>query len=52
MVTEIISKNSISELIVVMVKCGVHTEVRTEFLDIIYMRFGFKRLMKILITVM
>jgi hypothetical protein len=33
--TAIISLNSVNQLIVVMVKCGVLFEVRTEFLNII-----------------
>jgi hypothetical protein len=33
--TEIISLNGINQLIIVMVKCGVLFEVRTEFLSII-----------------
>jgi hypothetical protein len=36
--------NNINQLIVVMVKCGVLFEVRTEFLNIIYTSFGFKGL--------
>jgi hypothetical protein len=40
----IMSLNSINELIVVMVKCGVLFEVRTEFLNIIYTSFGFRGL--------
>jgi hypothetical protein len=34
----------------VMVKCGVLFEVRTEYLDIIQTRFGFKELICILTT--
>jgi hypothetical protein len=35
--------NNINQLIFIMVKC-VFFEVRTEFLNIIYTRFGFKEL--------
>jgi hypothetical protein len=38
----ITSLNSVNQLIIVMVKCGVLFEVRTEFLNIIYTGFGFK----------
>jgi hypothetical protein len=40
----IISLNNISQLISVMVKCGVLFEVRTEFLNNIYTSFVFKGL--------
>jgi predicted Holliday junction resolvase-like endonuclease len=36
--------NSINQLIFVLVKCGVLFQVRTEFLNIIYMSFVFKGL--------
>jgi hypothetical protein len=36
--------NSVNQLIFVMVKCGVLFEVRTEFLNNISTRFGFKGL--------
>jgi hypothetical protein len=42
--TGIISLNRINQLIYVMVKCGVLFEVRTEFLNIIYRSFVFKKL--------
>jgi uncharacterized membrane protein YqaE (UPF0057 family) len=38
----IIFLNSINQSIFVMVKCGVLFEARTEFLNIILTRFGFK----------
>jgi hypothetical protein len=38
------SLNSVNHLIFVMVKCDVLFEVRTEFLNNIYTRFGFKGL--------
>jgi hypothetical protein len=41
---EIISLNSINQLIFVMMKCGVLLEVRTEFLNIIWTTFGVKGL--------
>jgi hypothetical protein len=41
--------NNINQLIFVMVKCSVFFVVRTEFLNIIYMSFGFKGLMEILL---
>jgi hypothetical protein len=41
-----ISLNSINQLIFVIVKCGVLSEVRTEFLNIIWMCFGFKGLIR------
>jgi len=34
--------NSVNELMFVMVKCGVLYEVRTEFLNIMFMSFSFK----------
>jgi hypothetical protein len=40
----IISLNGVNQLIFVMVKFGVLFEVRTEFLNIIYTSFRFKRL--------
>jgi hypothetical protein len=43
-VAGIISLNIFNQLIFAMVKCGVLFEVRTEFLNIIYMSFGFKGL--------
>jgi hypothetical protein len=42
----IISLNSVNQLIFVMVKCGVFFAVRTEFLNIIQMSFGFKWLIR------
>jgi hypothetical protein len=42
--TAIISLNSFNYLIFLMVKCGVLFEVRTEFLNITYTRFGFEGL--------
>jgi hypothetical protein len=42
--TEIISLNNINKPIFVMEKCWVFSEVRTDFLNIIYMNFGFKGL--------
>jgi hypothetical protein len=36
--------NSVNQLIVVKVKCGVLFEVRTEFLNIIKMSFGYRGL--------
>jgi hypothetical protein len=38
----IISLNSVNQLLLVMVKCGVLFEVRTEFLNIIFISFGLK----------
>jgi hypothetical protein len=43
-ITAIISVNSINQLILVIVKCCVFFEVRTEFLDTIETSFNFKRL--------
>jgi hypothetical protein len=43
----IISLNIVTQLIFVMVKCGVLSEVRTEFLSIIYTSFDFKGLSRI-----
>jgi hypothetical protein len=40
----IIPLNNINQLIFVMVKCGVHFEVRPELLNIIQTSFGFKGL--------
>jgi hypothetical protein len=40
----IISLNSVNQLIFVMVKCGVFFAVRTEFLSIMLLNFGFKGL--------
>jgi hypothetical protein len=37
-----ISLNNTNDSIIVMVKCGVLFEVRTEFLNIILMKFGFE----------
>jgi hypothetical protein len=37
-----ISLNGIKLLFFAMVKCGVLSEIQTEFLNIIYTRFGFK----------
>jgi hypothetical protein len=39
-----ITQKNINQLIVVVVKCCVFFEVRAEFLNIIYMSFGFKGL--------
>jgi hypothetical protein len=39
-----ISLNNTNDSIIVMVKCGVLFEVRTEFLNIILMNFGFEGL--------
>jgi hypothetical protein len=44
--TGVISSNSINQLSVLIMKCGVFFEVRTELSDIICMNFGFKGLMK------
>jgi hypothetical protein len=38
------SLNSVTQLIFVMVKCGVFFAVRTEFLNMIYTSFGFSGL--------
>jgi hypothetical protein len=43
---EIISLNSVTQLIFVMVKCCVFFAVRTEFLNIILTSFGFKGLIR------
>jgi hypothetical protein len=40
------SQNSINKLIFAMVKCGVFFAVRTGFLNIVLVRFGFKGLIK------
>jgi hypothetical protein len=37
----IIFLNSVNKLTILMVKCGVLFEVRTEFLNVIYKIFGF-----------
>jgi hypothetical protein len=42
--TAIVSVNSINQLIIVMVKCGILFEVWAEFLNIIKTSFGFKGL--------
>jgi hypothetical protein len=42
--TAIISLNSVTQLVFVMVKCGVLFEVRAESLNIIWTIFGFKGL--------
>jgi hypothetical protein len=42
----ILSINRVNRLIVVMVKCCVFFAVRTEFLNIIWTRFGFSGLIK------
>jgi hypothetical protein len=42
----IISLNNVNQLIVVMVKCGVLFEVRTDFLNVKKTSFGFKGLME------
>jgi hypothetical protein len=42
--TAIISLNSINQLIFVMVKCCIFSIEQTEFLNIIYISFGFKGL--------